>query len=241
VQKYIALCTQLRLSEMKGNLMTQKEPDKIKGPDKIIDLSDSPLRMLSRRETQGPALIVIGCLLLFSIRSSDSTSPIFYGFAVLLGLIVLAGILMTFHQLRRAEIQVEQEPLPESSDQLEHAVTQLSKNYELLRRQSTQGFILASVFMLLGLIVILSGSVGQLFGFASTSSNLTSVAGIISEFISGTALLIYRINFKRLNETSDKLQQMWKMLTAYRLTAKLPEEQKATATMSVINALLGNK
>lgn len=208
---------------------------------KIIDLSDSPLRMLYRRETQGPALIVIGCFLLYFISSRDSASFVHYGFAVLLGVIVLAGIFMTFQQLRRGEIQVEQEGLPESSDQLEHAVTQLSKNYELLRRQSTQGFILASVFMLLGLIVILSGSVGQLFGFASTSSNLTSVAGIISEFISCTALLIYRINFRRLNETSDKLQQTWKMLTAYRLTEKLPEEQKTTATMSVINALLENK
>src|SRR5205085_1132030 len=120
-----------------------------------------PLRMLVRRETQGPALIVIGCTLLYFIssRTSDQPSLIYYGFAVLLGVIVLAGIVMTFYQLRKGEIQVQQEPLPESSDQLEHAVTQLSKNYELLRRQSTQGFLLAAVFMLLGLIVILSGSV----------------------------------------------------------------------------------
>jgi len=219
--------------------MTKKGTEKNIEPDKIIDSWASPLHLLYRRETQGPALILIGCLLLYLIKSSDSASPVFYGFAVLLGIIILAGIFMTFQQLRRAEIQVQQEPLPESSDQLEHAVTQLSKNYELLRRQSTQGFILACVFMLLGLLVILSGSVGQLFGFTSTSSNLTSVAGIISEFISASALLIYRINFKRLNETSDKLQQTWKMLTAYRLTDKLPEEQKTTATLSIINALLG--
>lgn len=204
-------------------------------------ISVDPLRMLVRRESQGPALIVIGCTLLYFIssRTSEQPSLIYYGFAVLLGVIVLAGIVMTFYQLRRGEIQVQQEPLPESSDQLEHAVTQLSKNYELLRRQSTQGFLLAAVFMLLGLVVILSGSVGQMFGFTKTGSDLASVAGIISEFISGTALLVYRVNFKRLNETSDKLHQTWKMLTAYRLADRLPDEQKAEATMSIIKALLG--
>ena len=97
---------------------------------------------------------------------------------------------------------------------------------------------MAGTFMALGLLVILSGSLGELFGLTKEGSNLTTIAGIIMEFISGTSLLIYRINFKRLNETSDKLEGTWRILTAHRLTDSLPEEKKTEATMQLINALI---
>jgi hypothetical protein len=34
-----------------------------------------------------------------------------------------------------------------SKGDLEHAIAQLNQNYELLRRQTNQGFLLASVFL----------------------------------------------------------------------------------------------
>jgi hypothetical protein len=92
--------------------------------------------------------------------------------------------------------------------------------------------------MALGLLVILSGSLGDLFGWTKEGSNLTTIAGIIMEFISGTALFIYSINFNRLNKTTDKLESTWCILTAYRLTDTLPEEKKAEATMKLIDALI---
>ena len=122
--------------------------------------------------------------------------------------------------------------------QPEYTIVQLSKNYELLRRQTTQGFILSGIFMALGFLAILSGSAGSLFGFTKEGSNLTTVAGVIMEFISGTSLLIYRINFKRLNETTDKLDGAWRVLTAHKLTADLPPEKRVEATMELIRALL---
>ena len=78
------------------------------------DTKTDPLKMLLRRETQGPALIVTGCMLLYLI-STRQPSTILYGFAALLGIIVLAGIGLTFYQLRRAGIQIQQEPLPDKS------------------------------------------------------------------------------------------------------------------------------
>ena len=196
--------------------------------------------VFGQRKTLGPGLIVLGCAILYFVfpREADSASPLLYGFAILLGIVVLAGIVITFQELRRSQILSETEPMPDSSSGLEHAVNQLNKNYEILRGQTTQGFVLSAVFMILGLLVILSGSIGELFGFVENGNILTSVAGIILEFISGTALAVYRSNFNRLNKTSDRLHQTWKILTAFREAEKLPEEEKTKATLKLIDALI---
>ena len=160
------------------------------------------------------------------LKSSTPTSIHYIGTGVSV-ILVIAGIWMMFYQLKSEDKTLS---ITTDSDGKaaapEHAVIQLSKNYEVLRRQTTQGFILAGTFMALGLLVILSGSLGELFGLTKEGSNLTTIAGMIMEFISGTSLFIYRINFKRLNETSDKLESTWRILTAYRLTDDLPEEKK---------------
>ena len=195
---------------------------------------------ISRRETLGPWLVAIGILLfyLLSINISDNPSPLIYGLAVLLGIVVLAGVVMTFQALSKSEKRMEATPLPVSTDDIEYAITQLNKNYDLLRRQTTQGFLLASGFMILGLLVIVSGSLGELFGLTTNGSSLTSVAGIVLEFISGTALYIYNANFKRVNQTSDQLNDTWKILTAFRKVETLPDTDKTEVTKNLINALI---
>jgi len=64
------------------------------------------------------------------------------------------------------------------------------------------------------------------------------IAGIVTEFISGTAIFIYRDNFARLNKTSDRLDESWRVLTAYKLTEELPEDKKSEATLNLITALI---
>jgi len=200
-------------------------------------------RILLRRQIWGPFLTIVGAYILFVFvpRQADRVPALMdmirAGLAVAL---VLAGIFMMFHQLRsdeRVALPMSQ-PADQSSGQPEYTVAQLSKNYELLRRQTTQGFILSGVFMALGLLVILSGSAGKLFGFASQGGNLATVAGLLMEFISGTSLLVYRINFNRLNETTDKLDGAWRILTAHRLAQSPPEERRAEATLRLVDALL---
>ena len=198
-------------------------------------------RILLRRHTWGPFLITVGAYVLFVSRQADRILDLMdmirAGLAVAL---VLAGILMMFSQLWSDEGTALSagQFADQNSSQPEYTVAQLSKNYELLRRQTTQGFILSGVFMALGLLVILSGSAGNLFGFTSQGSNLTTVAGVIMEFISGTSLLIYRINFNRLNETTDKLDGAWRILTAHKLAQDLPEDRRADATLRLVDALL---
>jgi hypothetical protein len=194
--------------------------------------------LLLKQQVWGPLLIITGVFALFTwLHTGSELGAVDYVRIAAGVLLVITGIGIMFVQLRRDVVSME-DPLAVGKAEPELAVVQLGKNYELLRRQTTQGFILAGVFMALGLLVILAGSAGQLFGFTSTGSNLTTVAGIIMEFISGTSLFIYRLNFNRLNETSDRLDSTWRVLTAYRLTESLPEEKKAEATMKLIDALI---
>jgi hypothetical protein len=200
----------------------------------------STYSLLMKQNGWGPLLIGTGTFCIFALRFDLLNSGTLAGYAalVLAMLLVLAGIYMMFYQLRRDAVRSDSTTLGDADAKPEHVVFQLSKNYELLRRQTTQGFILAGVFMSLGLLVILSGSAGQVFGLTAQGSNLTTIAGLIMEFISGTSLLIYRLNFKRLNETSDRLDATWRVLTAHQLAASLPDEKKAEATIKLIDALV---
>ena len=69
--------------------------------------------------------------------------------------------------------------------------------------------------MALGILVILAGSLGEMFGFTKTASNLTTVAGVVVEAVSGLGLYLFKETFKRLNVTSDRLHDMWKILAAF--------------------------
>jgi hypothetical protein len=202
------------------------------------------LESLGRRQFWGPSLIGTGALLVYFLfnKGSSEATWLHYVIAGLATLLVLSGIVMMFYQVRvREDDPGLPTTLPTNPEEAELTISQLSKNYDLLRKQTTQGFILAGVFMSLGLLVILSGSVGKLFGFSGQGSNLTSVAGIIMEFISGTSLLIYRINFQRLNATTDKLDSAWRILTAHKLAAELPQEKRDAAILNLINALIQSK
>lgn len=195
---------------------------------------------ISRKQAPGPFLIMVGALGSYFVLSKvpgSGLSFIHYFAAILGAILTLSGIVMMFMQMKKEAALAEGTPLSVSSERIEHAVTQLNKNYTVLRRQTTQGFILSGVFMILGFLVIASGSVGELFGWLDDGSDLTSVAGIIIEFISGTALFVYSSNFKRLNEISDRLDETWRILTAHRLTESLSDEGKEKATLSLIEAL----
>jgi hypothetical protein len=71
--------------------------------------------------------------------------------------------------------------------------------------------------MTIEMLVLVISLFGKSLRLQDTGVSLTSLASIVSQFISGTALLIYRLNFHRLNITSDKLDAAWRILSAYKL------------------------
>ncbi len=205
----------------------------------------SPLKTLSFPFSRqiflgGMGLIILGMFVGVSKgTSSNSTNVgIYMGTALFLALV---GLFMIIRSMGM-EVQKMGTVPPMGNGDAEYVVRQLSRNYEILRTQTNQGFLLSTIFMAIGLLVIIISLLSPSLGLETEGvENLGILAGIITEFISGSALFLYRLNFARLNETSDKLDVSWKVLAAYRLTTELPEEQKAVATMNLIAALIAPK
>jgi TRADD-N domain-containing protein len=186
-----------------------------------------------------PGIMAIGIMLLvFSrIGSSGAVQTVMLSLSCIL---VLGGLVLTYIQVLRIG-PVKTSAFPSSTEDLGLAVEQLSRNYEWARSQTMYAFFLSASFMGLGLVVILLGSARSVLGLAGENSSITSVAGIISEFISGTALVLYRSSSKRLNEISTRLHETWRILAAYRLARDLPEADRKEAMLPLIVALAGVK
>jgi hypothetical protein len=126
-----------------------------------------------------------------------------------------------------------------SADDFGQGIIQLSKNYQVLRIQTLIGFLIAGVTLLLGAIVILAGAWGQIFGLTSQGVNLTTIAGIISEFISGVAVAFFKLSFDQLSATSSRLLQTWIMISAVQKAEDLPPDQRSLLIVDIIRAMAG--
>ena len=111
-------------------------------------------------------------------------------------------------------------------------------HYDILRQQATQGFILAAIFMALGVLVILTGAVGDMFGFKKEASNLTTVAGVVIEAISGLGMYLFNRTFQQLNTTSDRLHDLWRLLAAFKRAEALPDGPRSEVITNLINRLV---
>jgi hypothetical protein len=201
------------------------------------DFSGSSIRVTSG--APGMLLIILGCVLLFllarygeEIKIAGITNFVL-GFAFV---IAAAGIVFLFRTVTSGATQ-EATSVVGSSD-VEEAVRQLGKNYDILRRQATQGFVLAGTFMTMGIVVILTGTLGDMFGFSKATSNLTTVAGVVVEVVSGLGLYLFKETFKQLNATSEKLYEMWKILAAFKKAEDVPNDRKAEVMISLINKMV---
>jgi len=179
--------------------------------------------------------MIISILVVLACVESQAIILIYCGTGIGF-LLILAGIIFLFLALIRSA--TDDTELTITTSDVENIVRQLGKNYDVLRRQATQGFILAGTFMALGILVILGGSVGYIFGFAKPINSLTTIAGIIIEAISGVGLYLFKETFKRLNATSDQLHEMWKILAAFNKAETLSDEKKSDVIIALINKLV---
>lgn len=169
--------------------------------------------------------------------SSDKTLFVIY--CVLGGTLVATGMVSILRYLSSPAALDNPSHDPGSLEDADYIVRQQQQNYQLLRAQTTQGFLLSSGFMIVGLVILTSSFFAPSLGLnvVKGMQGLGILAGIVTEFISGTALAVYRQNFNRLNRTSDRLDASWRILAAYKLTSELPEEERTKATVSLITCL----
>ena len=202
----------------------------------IMDL----LKYSSNPKNYGVSFIGLGVMFLVFIIGRD-TPPVIQAIVIVIAVIfMLIGIIITLTQFRTNLQNLEDVTnTPTDRDDIEHAINQLRRNYDILRNQTIQGFAVSVIFMAIGLTVITIGSIGKVVGLDTSGINLVTIAGVITEFISGTALWIYRSNFRKLNETSDELNRTWKMLSALKKAEALPETNKARIMEDIIRNLAG--
>jgi hypothetical protein len=188
--------------------MTKQTPEK---PNPQADVFEAAIFSILGSESRSPGIGLIllggmGVFLLAGLRGGvQEPTPIHYfalGFCFLLA---ITGIVLLLVQIRRNDNASPVESLALTSSVLEHAVSQLGKNSDILRRQTTQGFLLAGTVLALGVCLILAGSVGDMFGLTKQGSNLVTVAGVVVEVISGLGLYLFRETFRQLNVVSDRL------------------------------------
>jgi hypothetical protein len=198
---------------------------------------DKTLRVATA--SPGMVLVTLGFMILFFSAKVTADVPILatYGAIAFAFIVTISGIVLLFRSGVATQPSDASLAVAGSSD-VEETVRQLGKNYDILRRQAMQGFVLAGTFMALGILVILTGSLGDMFGFTKATSNLTTIAGIIIEAISGLGLYLFKETFRQLNATSDRLNDMWRILAAFKKTDDLPEEKKADVVITLINKLI---
>jgi hypothetical protein len=228
------------LSAKEESVMTESSP---RGETGKVESQTSQLVV------QPPSLLITAlvflitglALLFFSVAFAASVSrtlgPLQIIPPVVGGLLVAAAIVFEVMRFRRQGVM--RTPFISNPDDLGLAVEQLAQNYELSRAQTNSAFTLSAIFMGAGLLVILLGAIRILFGQTDNANTLSIVAGVISEAISGGALALYRSNFERLNETSSRLYETWKVLVAYKLSKDLPDLERGAAVLGLIRALTG--
>ena len=96
---------------------------------------------------------------------------------------------------------------PEKALEIEHTITQLSKNNDILRKQTVQGFWFSILMMATGFIFILLSLQPQNDNGVNGNLDPNLISGIVVEFIAGTGLLLYQMNFRYLRDNSEKLAQ----------------------------------
>ena len=196
------------------------------------------LQLLIKSQTWGPLLVGAGLVFLSTMARSENPL-ILWASASLAVILVIGGLLIMFIQLWPRTLEPLDAPDAKASiEGLGRLVRQLTRNYSLLRQQTTQSLLITLILMAIGVIVILVGVFGAMFGFATDTKAIAGVAGTVMEMIGGSVLVVYRLNFKRLNDVTDRLEENWRILSAYTLVGLLPPDKQADATIALIDALV---
>lgn len=204
----------------------------------LASLIRIPERIL--RRSPGLPLVVLGSLVVYFSALGTKERPtvggyLIFGFG---GALTLAGLLFMAVEVRRVRTPMVDVQAAVSSSDLELTIQQLAKNLDIQRGQASQGFIAALGMMVLGTGVILAGAVGPLFGIGN-ASELTTVAGVIVEVISGLGMVLFRRTSARLNKTSESLLEIWKLFAAFKHAETLPEAERTQVQIRLISRLVG--
>jgi hypothetical protein len=119
-------------------------------------------------------------------------------------------------------------------------LNQITEYYTISKNQAKKSYNLSILAIILGLFTIIFGI--WIFYFDINSnlsiSILTSVAGIILEFIGGAYFYMYKENKKQLNYFYSELVDMQDIMLSIKLCNSLKEEKRNNAKEKIIDSLI---
>lgn len=115
---------------------------------------------------------------------------------------------------------------------------QLEELYSLSIKHLQISFIASIVALSLGLVVLLIGATLALRGDANASTQLSIIAGVLTQFIGAGFFLIYNKNLKQLNAFYDKLTTHQDTLYSIGIAREIPEQHRTEIYTAIVGRLL---
>lgn len=113
----------------------------------------------------------------------------------------------------------------------------LLADLDLIRRQATLSFKFTWICVFSGLLLISLGTLAHFIGIYDSFSNITSLSGIVVEFISGTAFVIYKMNFNRHTKLVSRLSRIDELKLAFEQAMSLPSLEQNEQKVSIIETI----
>jgi hypothetical protein len=107
------------------------------------------------------------------------------------------------------------------------------------RMQAQQSFNLSGVIAIVGFLIVAAGILSNVLGYAEfKAAYLASIAGILTEFISGIFFYLYSRTLQQLNIFSDKLATTQQISMSFLANSLMDDKTKKDESRSELAKLL---
>lgn len=141
----------------------------------------------------------------------------------------------------RLTVRRETPAFPSLADDIEVVFAQLSSNFEVIRRQATQGYLLAAFFFVVGFAALLVSAFGGPLGLDTDVRVSTAVASAVMQFVSGGGVYLYNRSVIQLERTSTAMLDIWRSRAALQEAREgnLPPDEEARLVADLIRKMAG--
>lgn len=112
----------------------------------------------------------------------------------------------------------------------------IDKYYLQTQVQADKSFYLSAAAAIVSLVMILAG-IGMMFLGKTNSAILTTASGVLGEFIASVFFFLYNRTVSEMSKYHQKLVLTQNISLALKMAEQLPESEKPTAQLTLINCL----
>ncbi|AWK51067.1 hypothetical protein DIC82_08590 [Clostridium beijerinckii] len=121
-------------------------------------------------------------------------------------------------------------------------LNQLNEYYTINKVQARRSYSFSITMIVTGFIVLIAGIVLCFYGKLGLNITiLSSLSGLIGEFIGATSLLLYKESTKQIQLFFDKLSYLQHIMLSVELAERLDDSKKQEQISVIISSLIENK